>query len=65
MSTQQISELINLDIEQSELAKSRQYDDPIHFLANNEQQNAFIELLTYLGYEMLIGGRFICQKSES
>jgi len=59
MDTAQVSALTGLSIEQSKLALSRQYSDPIHFTGDAKQQSEFVELLESLEYQVLIGGRFI------
>lgn len=59
LDTAEVSALTGLNIEQSELALLRQYSDPIHFIGSALQQQAFVDLLKSLSYDVLIGGRFI------
>lgn len=59
LSAQEVSELTGLSVEQSKLALTREYSDPIYWQGSDEQLSEFLTLLEPLDYEVLVGGRFI------
>lgn len=59
LSAQEVSELTGLSVEQSKLALTREYSDPIYWQGDDEQLGAFLALMEPLDYEVLVGGRFI------
>lgn len=59
MSVSQVQRLTGLDEQQSILALTRQYSDPIHFTGDDDELQGFVSCLHALGYDVLIGGRFL------
>lgn len=59
MSAEKIATLTGLSKEQSRLALTRQYSDPIEFNGSDEQKKLFLTLMKSVGYEVMVGGRFI------
>lgn len=59
LSDQEVAELTGLSLEQSTLALTREYSDPIYWQGNDEQLAEFLALMKPLDYEVLVGGRFI------
>ena len=56
---QEVAELTGLPLDKSELALQRQYSDPICFSGSDTQRQQFIDIMSSLDYEVLVGGRFI------
>ncbi len=59
LSVQEVSQITGLSVEQSELARIREYSDPLFWQGTEQQLLDFLEAIKPLGYEVLIGGRFI------
>lgn len=59
MSNQQLAELTGLSIENAEMAKQRQYGEPLNWLGDELQQAEFTKLMSRLGANVLEGGRFL------
>jgi mannosyl-3-phosphoglycerate phosphatase len=59
MSNQQLAELTGLSIENAEMAKQRQYGEPLNWLGDEQQQTEFTKLMSRLGANVLEGGRFL------
>ena len=59
MSNQQLAELTGLSIENAEMAKQRQYGEPLNWLGDEQQQAEFTKLMSRLGANVLEGGRFL------
>jgi len=54
-----VASLTGLGIEQSKLALAREYSDPIYWQGTDQQLQVFLARMETLGYEVLVGGRFI------
>lgn len=59
LSAQEVSQITDLSLAQSELARIREYSDPLFWQGTEQQLLDFLEAIKPLGYEVLIGGRFI------
>ena len=70
MDVAQLAELTGLSLENAAMAKQRQYGEPVNWLGNEAQKQAFIELMQSLGANVLQGGRFLhisghCDKGKA
>lgn len=59
LSCQEVATLTGLNEAQSKLALTREYSDPIYWQGTELQRTEFIQKMTAVGYEVLVGGRFI------
>jgi len=66
----ELSQTTGLTLEEAKRAKQRQYGEPIQWLGDEENKTKFISLLSYLGANVVQGGRFIhinghCSKGQA
>lgn len=61
----QLAELTGLSIEQSAMAKMRQYSEPLNWIGSQQAKNEFIGIMTSKGATILQGGRFLHVSGES
>ncbi|WP_404343837.1 HAD-IIB family hydrolase [Pseudoalteromonas mariniglutinosa] len=59
MSPERIAALTGLNSEQSQLALTRQYSDPVYFTGSDTERDALQKIMTAQDYQVLIGGRFM------
>jgi len=55
----QLAELTGLTIDKAEMAKQRQYGEPLNWLGTEQSKADFIDLMSSLGATILQGGRFL------
>lgn len=70
LSTEELMQITGLTQVAAQLAKNRQYGEPIHWLGNDVSKYAFIEHLEKAGAKVLQGGRFFhvsghCNKGKA
>ncbi|XPF92795.1 HAD-IIB family hydrolase [Colwellia sp. RE-S-Sl-9] len=58
LTTEELAELTGLSIANTDLAKNRQYGEPIHWRGDEESKQDFIKYLEKSGATILFGGRF-------
>lgn len=59
MSLDEIASSTGLSLAQAELANTREYSEPIQWLGNDQDKQAFVEALEAKGGTVLQGGRFL------
>jgi len=59
LNVQQVAELTGLSVENAEMAKQRQFGEPLNWLESEQKQHEFTELMASLGANVLQGGRFL------
>lgn len=58
LTTEELAELTGLSNADAELAKNRQYGEPIHWLGDEQSKLDFVNYLEKVGSTVLFGGRF-------
>jgi len=70
LTTEQLAILTGLKKDQAELAKQRQYGEPLNWLGSEQMQGEFIQHINQFGANVLQGGRFLhvsghCDKGQA
>jgi len=70
LTTQQLADLTGLDNQQAEMAKQRQYGEPLNWLGSAQEKTEFIAHMQKSGANVLQGGRFLhvsgyCDKGQA
>ncbi|GGI82338.1 HAD-IIB family hydrolase [Shewanella gelidii] len=70
LSSQQVSAITGLSLQQAQLAKQRQYGEPLQWLGDDKSRTEFIEQVRSQGIKVQYGGRFIhlsdhCDKGQA